>query len=255
MKTAVKARGLTVSYDDCPVVRGVSLDIREGEFLSILGPNGAGKTTLVRALTGIIKDVGGEVLLSGKKLHEYSRREFARSVSFLPQMPPVSLPFVVSDIVMMGRFPYLRRFEMEKPRDAEIVRNAMRLMGIEQYAKRHLMELSGGEVKRVFIAQAVAQESDILFLDEPTAGLDIAYQAEIFKMLRDFNENLGKTIVLVTHDINHAARFAGRIILFKNGSIAEEGKPEDVVNEDTVRSVFSTEVRVEYDNGVPYVLM
>jgi len=256
MKRAIEAHNINVSYNGNSILKNLSISIDEGEFISILGPNGAGKTTLIKALTGVMKEITGEVLIFGKPLHTYKRREFARYVSFLPQNPPTSLPFLVRDIIMMGRFPYLKRFEMEKPHDSEIAHNAMKLMGIEHFAQRHLMELSGGEVKRVFIAQAIAQESNILFLDEPTANLDINYQVEIFKMLKTFNQEMKKTIVLITHDINHAARFAQKIVLLKEGTIVKTGKAKEVINTETIRSVFNTNVFVEYDrNHRPYILL
>jgi len=157
---------------------------------------------------------------------------------------------------MMGRAPHLRRFEMEKPHDREAVDYAMRLLDIAGLAERNLMELSGGEVKRVFIAQAVAQESSILFLDEPTANLDINYQVEIFKILKTFNERLKKTIVLITHDINHASRFAQRVVLLSRGKIYKTGSPEEVINRADLKTVFHTDVFIEYDSEKkPYILI
>lgn len=255
MRKAIEARNLSVNYDGNQVLRDFYISIYEGDFISILGPNGAGKTTLMKALTGVIKNATGEILIFGKPLRYYRRRDFARHVSFLPQDPQVSLPFLVRDIVMMGRFPYMRRFEMEGPHDSEVVEYAMKLMGIENLAMRRLGELSGGEVKRVFIAQAIAQESDILFLDEPIANLDINYQSEIFRMLKKFNEEMNKTIVIITHDINHALRFARRVVLLKEGKVVKEGKADEVVNVETIRSVFKTDAWIEYDrDGKPYVL-
>jgi len=255
VRKAVEAINLSVSYDGNQVLKDFSITIYEGDFISILGPNGAGKTTLMKALTGVIKNVTGEILIFGRPLRSYRRRDFARHVSFLPQDPQISLPFLVRDIVMMGRFPYLRRFEMESTHDIEVVENAMRLMGIENLAMRRLGELSGGEVKRVFIAQAIAQESDILFFDEPIANLDINYQNEIFKMLKKFNEEMGKTIVIITHDINHAMRFARRVVLLKGGKVYSEGRAEEVINMETIHSVFKTDAWIEYDrDGRPYVL-
>lgn len=255
MGKAIEARNLSVSYDGNQILRDFCISIYEGDFISILGPNGAGKTTLMKALTGVIKNATGEILIFGKPLRYYRRRDFARHVSFLPQDPQVSLPFLVRDIVMMGRFPYMRRFEMESPHDSEVVESAMTLMGIENLAMRRLGELSGGEVKRVFIAQAIAQESDILFLDEPIANLDINYQSEIFRVLKKFNEEMNKTIVIITHDINHALRFARRVVLLKEGKVVREGRADEVVNVETIRSVFKTDAWIEYDrDGRPYVL-
>jgi iron complex transport system ATP-binding protein len=256
MRKVIEAEKVCVSYDGFEVLKDIYLCIHEGDFISILGPNGSGKTTLIRALTGLIKPVKGKVMLHEKPVHMYKRREFARYVSFLPQNPSVTLPFLVKDIVMMGRFPYLGRFEMEKGSDIEAVEEAMRIMDIHPLAKRHLMELSGGEMKRVFIAQAVAQQSDILFLDEPTANLDINYQLEIFKLLKNFNEQMKKTVVLVTHDINHAARYAKRIILLKDGAIVKIGSAEEIVNDTDLSNVFNTEITIERDrHNKPYILI
>lgn len=256
MGMAIEAKNLHVSYNGTPILKNISISVGEGEFVSILGPNGSGKTTLIKALTGIIKDVKGAVTLFGRSLGSYNRREFARYVSFLPQNLPLSIPFLVKDIVMMGRSPYLGRFEMEKPQDVRAVERAMTLLDIYHLAKRHLMELSGGEIRRVFIAQAVAQESNILFLDEPTANLDINYQVEIFRMLKKFNEEMNKTIVLITHDINHAARFAKRIVLLKNGTIVKTGDSQEVINVEDLKQVFNTDVCIEYDRDrKPYILI
>jgi len=256
LNLVIETRNLFVGYDGRHVLQDISLDVVEGEFLSILGPNGAGKTTLIKALSGVIRDVLGEITIYGRPLKAYRKKDFARHVSFLPQSLPSTLPYLVRDIVMMGRFPYLKRFEMEKPGDVRIVRESMQLLGLEKFAGRHLSELSGGELKRVFIAQALAQESNILFLDEPTANLDINYQVEIFKLLQKFNKEMNKTIVLITHDINHAARFAKKIILLKEGRVIKIGKPVDVIDSDTVHSVFNTRVKIQYDNEKrPYILI
>ena len=256
MGEAVHVNALTVHYDQDPVLKGVSLSINEGEFVSILGPNGSGKTTLIKALTGLIHDIQGEIRLFGKPIRSYRRKDFARHVSFLPQDPPTTIPFLVHDIVMMGRFPYIKRFVTGRTEDREAVQRAMNLMRIDHLGKRHLMELSGGEVRRVFIAQAVAQESSVLFLDEPTANLDINYQVEIFRILEKFNREMNKTIVLITHDINHAARFTERVILLKEGEIFAQGEPVKIISTENMKTVFSTDVSNEYDsNKRPYILI
>ena len=256
MEDVYSVNRINFSYNGTSIVNDISLSIKEGEFLSILGPNGAGKTTLIKILTGVIKDITGEVFLYSKPLQYYKRREFAKIVSFLPQNPEINLPFQVRDVVMMGRFPYIKRFEMERPKDSEVVEYAMKLLNIDHLGKRHLMELSGGEVKRVFIAQAIAQESKILFLDEPTANLDINYQIEIFRILKDFNVRLNKTIILITHDINHAARFAKRIVLLRDGKIIKSGKPSEIINEENLKLVYNTKLKIEYDSEKkPYILI
>lgn len=255
MKTLIQAELISVEYDGEYALRDVSLEIEEGDFISILGPNGSGKTTLIRALLGLIGVAEGAVRFLDRPVTAFRPRELAMKVSFLPQNPPDTLPFLVRDIVMMGRFPYLGRFEVERAGDVEAVEHAMDIMGVRHLARRHLTELSGGEVKRVYIAQAVAQESDVLFFDEPTASLDINYQVEIFKMLETFNEKMHKTVVLVTHDINHAARYAKRILLLKEGAVVHEGNAEEVLQGEELSRVFNTPITVERDrNGKPYVV-
>jgi iron complex transport system ATP-binding protein len=255
MKTLIQAKRISVEYDGEYALRGVSVEIVKGDFISILGPNGSGKTTLIRALVGLVGVTEGAVRFFDRPVTDFRPRELAKRVSFLPQNPPVTLPFLVRDIVMMGRFPYLGRFEIERERDVAATEHAMDIMGIRQLARRHLTELSGGEVKRVFIAQAVAQESDILFLDEPTASLDINYQVGIFKMLETFNEEMGKTVVLVTHDINHAARYARRILLLKEGAVAHEGSAEEVIQGKELSRVFNIPITVERDrNSKPFIV-
>jgi len=256
MRKAIEANNIEVNYNSTSILKNISITINEGDFLSILGPNGAGKTTLIKVLMGIVQSVKGEVRLFNKPLESYKRKEFARYVSFLPQNPPISLPFLVKDIVMMGRFPYLGRFETEKSNDIEACERSMKLIGINHLSRRHLMELSGGEVKRVFIAQALAQESNILFLDEPTANLDINYQIEMFRILKKFNEEMNKTIVLITHDINHAARFTKKVVLLKNGEIIRVGNAGDIINTEDLNGAFNTNICVEYDkSNKPYVLI
>jgi len=256
MRKAIDVLNLEVNYNSTPILKGISITINEGEFVSILGPNGAGKTTLIKAVMGIVNNVKGSVTLFNRPVKSYKKKELASYVSFLPQNPPVSLPFLVKDIVMMGRFPYLRRFETEGYNDIKAAESSMGLLGIEHLSKRHLMELSGGEIKRVFIAQALAQESTILFLDEPTANLDINYQIEIFRILKKFNEEMNKTIILITHDINHAARFAKRIVLLKDGKIFKTGSSNEIINNDDLNDVFNTNICVEYDrSNKPYILI
>ncbi|MBN2325051.1 MAG: ABC transporter ATP-binding protein [Spirochaetes bacterium] len=255
MNTLIEAKRIGVEYDGEYVLRGVSVGIEKGDFISILGPNGSGKTTLIRALLGLVGVREGTVRFLDRPVTDYRPRELARRVSFLPQNPPVTLPFLVRDIVMMGRFPYLGRFEIEREKDVAAAEHAMDIMGVKKLAGRHLTELSGGEVKRVFIAQAVAQESDILFLDEPTASLDISYQVGIFEMLETFNAKMGKTVVLVTHDINHAARYARRILLLKEGKVVHEGSAEEVVQGEELSRVFDIRITVERDrHGKPFVI-
>jgi len=253
---AIEAEGLHFGVNGYKILKGIDIDIDDGEFISILGPNGAGKTTLIKVLLGLYRGDDGDVYIFGKRLKSYRKKDLAKIVSFLPQSPSMDIPFQVRDIVMMGRAPYIKRFEFESRRDREAAEYAMELLNISHLASRHLVELSGGEVKRVFIAQALAQESRILFLDEPTANLDIKYQVEIFNILKNFNEKLKKTVVLITHDINHAARFAREIMLMKDGKILKRGSPSSVINENIIKETFGIDVEVKIDElGKPYILI
>jgi iron complex transport system ATP-binding protein len=237
---------VSFGYDPAqPVLRDVSFTVQRGEFLAFVGPNGSGKTTLLRLLDRIYIPQKGIIALGGEPLTKLSRAAIARRISFVPQDNSVQFPFTVEEIVLMGRSPHTRGLAFENARDREIARAMMKLTDIENLAGHPVTDLSGGERQRVFIARALAQEPEIILLDEPNAHLDIAHQVEVFTLLRKLNTGSGLTVVSVSHDLNLAAAFSDRVAMMVRGTIAAIGPPADVLTADRIHAVFGIPVIVD----------
>ncbi len=238
--------GVSFSYvPGVPVLRDISLTVRSGEFLSLAGPNGSGKTTLLRLLDRIYVPQSGSILLSGAKLEDLQRSAIARRIAFVPQNNTPLFPFTVSEIVLMGRSPHMRGKLFENERDREIARSVMALADVLHLADQPITALSGGERQRAIIARALAQQPEIILLDEPNAHLDIAHQIDIFRLIRKLNAESGLTVISVSHDLNLAASYSDRVAMMVNGSLAAVGAPETVITEAQVREVFRTDVLVD----------
>ena len=220
------------------ILRDISLSIDAGEYVSIIGPNGAGKTTLLRCIDRINLGGTGTIRINGRPIEEYSRVGLAKLISYVPQANGQRFPFTVHEFVMMGRYPHLSPFSSIKRADLEAVNRAMEQTGIEEFAERLLGTLSSGERQKVFIAAALAQEANILLLDEPVTFLDYKHQSEIQNLLKRINNKSKATIVSVTHDINCAALASSRIFAIKNGSIVFCGKPEEVMTNEVLEKVY-----------------
>ena len=247
---------VNVSLNSARILNGISFEIRAGEFLGVIGPNGSGKSTLLRTMAGVLTPLSGSVRLDGSEVARIHGRQLARRLAIVPQDNPIAFDFTVQEIVLMGRSPHLRRFEIEKGRDAEIAVDALRRTNLLHLADRSIGTLSGGERQRAMIARALAQQTDILFLDEPTAHLDINYQVEILDLARRENAENGKTVVVVLHDLNLAAEFCDRLIMLSEGSVFAAGSPEEVITRENVQQVYGTSVwvRKHPTSGRPYVL-
>ena len=243
------AQGVVCGYDDPNVLQGVTLSVARGEFVGLIGPNGSGKSTLLRALTGVLALRAGVVLVEGRPLRHYSRREIAQKVAVVPQLGGSMFPFTVRDYVLMGRTPYLGRLQSQRPGDAQIAQQAMTLTDVAALADRPITELSGGELQRVTIARAVAQQTAVLLLDEPTAFLDLNHQREIFELLVRFNADQGMTIICVSHDLNLAAQYCPRIVVLNDGLIYADGPASRIVSEQMVRQVYGAPVQVDTGPG------
>lgn len=237
------------------VLRRVSFSVGEREIVGLIGPNGSGKSTLLRVLDGLLKPAAGAVLLRGRPVSRIGREELARTVAAVPQEQPVPFPYRVREIVMMGRFPHLKRFHFEGPDDIEIVREAMEMTGVGGLADRKMGELSGGERQRVWIARALAQEPEVMLLDECTVFLDIRHQLLFFDLLHRLHRTRGIAVLFVTHDVNLAARYAGRLVLLDRGEVRAAGPVWDVLTERNIRGVYGTEVLVDRhpSTGTPRV--
>src|SRR5262245_54611995 len=222
----------------------VSLSVRRGAILGLLGPNGSGKTTLLRVLAGTIAPDQGQVSIDGQPLASLSRRQLARRIAVVPQETHSEFDFSVLDIVLMGRYPHLGTFELEGPSDLAIARDALRATGTASLEYRPFATLSGGEKQRVVIASALAQASDVLLLDEPTASLDLGYQFEIAGLLKRLNRERGTTMVVSTHDLNLAAALCTELVLIKNGRVLTQGSVERVLTPDGIRTLYGIDADV-----------
>jgi len=247
------ASRVTAAYLDAPVLREVSLAVSSGELLALVGPNGSGKSTLVRVLSRVLRPQSGEVTLDGQPLYRLEGRAVARRLAVVGQEPAPGFGFTVLELVLMGRSPHLGRFGLERRRDLEIAAQALERVGAGDLAGRSVAATSGGERQRVMIARALAQEPELLILDEPTAHLDLNHQLEIMGLLcRLRDEGLG--VLAVLHDLNLAASYCDRVALMHQGRVLAEGKPGEVITAEHVRRTYGMEVLVrESPAGRPYL--
>ncbi|MGQ9730738.1 MAG: heme ABC transporter ATP-binding protein [Candidatus Zipacnadales bacterium] len=242
---AIWTRGLVCGYESRTVLHGLDLEVRRREFLGILGPNGSGKSTLLRALTGVLPLQAGEVILLGMRVERRSRRSIARRVGVVPQASVVPFEFNVREIVAMGRTPHIGRLHGESDRDRAAIEAALQRTATAALAERSIAELSGGEAQRVIIARALAQEPELLFLDEPTAFLDLNHQIEVFELLHRLNRDESLTVVCISHDLNLASLYCDRLVLLHEGRIVAEGSPHEVISAERIREVYGAAVVVD----------
>jgi len=233
---------------------GVSFAIEAGDVFGVIGPNSAGKTTLLRLLTRVVAPTGGEVRLDGRPVRRLAHAELARQIAVVPQDTPRPFPFSVEQLVLMGRFPHAPGRFFETGEDRAVARAAMAATGVLDLAALPLEQLSGGERQRALLARALAQEPRLLVLDEPTAHLDLRYQAETAALLRGLNRERGMTILLVSHDLNLAAELCDRLLLLSAGEVARVGAAVDVLEQGLLESVFGCHVTVDKSpSGRPVV--
>jgi iron complex transport system ATP-binding protein len=226
------------------VLRGLHLEIGDGDIVALVGPNGSGKSTLLRALGRVLKPRRGTVYLDGRAMREWPTREVARRLALLPQGPTLAADLSVHELVWLGRSPHQGMLGLPSRKDEEAVRSAIEETGIAPLTGRRLSELSGGERQRVWVAMALAQQPQVLLLDEPTTFLDLNHQLELLDLIRYLNREHGITVVMVLHDLNQAARYARRVVVLKEGDVYADGTPAEVLTPDTLRDVFGVEGQV-----------
>lgn len=240
-------------YGQQPLLYDVAVTVKQGEMVGLLGPNGSGKTTLLRLLSGVLQPQQGRILLQGRDLRKWGRRQVARRIAVVPQALHMPFAYTVAQMVDMGRTPFVRSFWGERNKDDHrIVQQAMSAAGVEPLANRIFNELSGGEQQRVTVAMALAQQPVALLLDEPTAHLDIKYQIEILELARTLNEQHGVTIIAALHDLNLAARYFPRLLLFQRGIVAD-GSPAEVLTTGLLSRVYGVDVQVGILRGSEYL--
>jgi iron complex transport system ATP-binding protein len=248
MNPAIQIRDLSFAYKDRAVLHAISLSVGRGEMVGILGPNGSGKTTLLKILSAILSGQG-EVELKGKSIKSYGRRDLSRLFAVVQQEARVNFPYTAGEIVLMGRASYHSPFALEGEKDLAVARASMDLTDSLALSDRYLHELSGGEKQRVMIARALAQEPEILLLDEPSAFLDLKHQVQVFELLRRLNRERSLTIVAALHDLNLASLFFARLVMLRDGKIYRDGSAKKVLTEETIEEVYGIRVRIEHDSA------
>jgi iron complex transport system ATP-binding protein len=240
-------KDLNIGYHEHLIVKNLNIEIPDQKITAIIGPNGCGKSTLLKTLTRIIAPQSGTVVLDGKQIFNENTKVLARKMAILPQTPESPGGLTVGELVSYGRFPYQKGFGHLTKKDYEVIDWALEVTGTIQFKYRPVDSLSGGQRQRVWIAMALAQETDIIFLDEPTTYLDMAHQLEVLELLQKLNVEQGRTIVMVLHDLNQAARFADYIIALKDGKIVKAGNGEEVMTRDVLKQVFHIDAEIGRD--------
>ncbi|MBC2682239.1 ATP-binding cassette domain-containing protein [Corynebacterium sp. 4HC-13] len=253
----ISVTDLTVGYSTgVPVIRDLCLDIPEGKITTIIGPNGCGKSTLLRAMARIIPHTNGQVRLNGVDISKIGRKELAKKLAVLPQSPTAPEGILVSDLVARGRFPHQSWYAQWSSTDEKEVIRALELTNTSHLAHRHLDELSGGQRQSVWLSMVLAQNTDIVFLDEPTTHLDLANAVEVLELIRSLNNDAGRTIVMVLHDLNLACRYSDHLVVLSDGSLIAHGDPHSVVSPDMLERAFGLSAKIIPDplTGGPLII-
>lgn len=252
----LQANKLSVSYGDADIVRELELSIPKGKITSVIGPNGCGKSTLLKTLARMLKPKAGTVILDGKALHTQPTKEIAKIMAFLPQAPDAPSGLSVHELVSYGRFPYQSGIGRLTSSDLKVIEWALQVTGVWEFRRRSLSALSGGQRQRVWIAMALAQETELLLLDEPTTYLDLSHQMEVLQLLSRLNKEQGRTVAMVIHDLNLAARFSDYMVAVRAGRIICEGTPHEVLTPAVMKEVFEIDAEIVTDprNGTPVLL-
>ena len=240
----LKIQEVTAGYGEKKVLKGISLSIRQGEFVSLIGSNGAGKSTLLKCISGLLPTEGGQILLCGRNSQKLKSKERARLAAVVPQSYAVEYAFTAEDVVAMGRYPYQSFGKRETREDQEILLQAMEDTNTLEFRNRLYNELSGGEKQRVVLARALAQQPKILLLDEPTSALDIHHQTEVMELISRLNREQGLTVLAVLHDVNMASRYCSRMLLLKDGQLAADGEPAQIITRKNMEELYQMKILI-----------
>ena len=240
----LKIQEVTAGYGEKKVLKSISLSIRQGEFVSLIGSNGAGKSTLLKCVSGLLSTEGGQILLCGRNSRKLKPKERARLAAVVPQSYAVEYAFTAEDVVAMGRYPYQSFGKRETREDQEILLQAMEDTNTLEFRNRLYNELSGGEKQRVVLARALAQQPKILLLDEPTSALDIHHQTEVMELISRLNREQGLTVLAVLHDVNMASRYCSRMLLLKDGQLAADGEPAQIITRKNMEELYQMKILI-----------
>lgn len=245
MDPILSLREVRFKYDADWVLKDLDLRIFEGEILGVLGPNGSGKSTLLKVMDGVVKPQEGDVYLKGKPIGSLKRTEVAKQVAMVAQENHFRFAFTVLEVVLMGRFPHLRRLQFEGERDREIALNALEATRALHLSGRSIHEISGGEKQRVLLARTLAQEPRTVLLDEPTSFLDLKHKRDVFRLISSLSRDRNLAVVLVSHDIDLLAQYCSRIVMMKDGIRVFEGSPEEIITPENIEAVYDCPVMVD----------
>ena len=246
IEPVIEIEHLTLGYKNCRIINDINAQINAGEIIGIIGPNGAGKSTFLKTLRNLMPCLTGKVKFFGKDNTELSAKDFARIVAYLQQNTAPSFGYTAREIVLTGRYPYMKWWQEESDFDKQIADECMKYTGTLELAERSVNEVSGGQRQRILLAKVLAQQTPILFLDEPTTGLDVIYQEEFFRFAAELSK-FGKTVLMVVHELNFAAKYCSRIFLIANGELLADGKPKEVFTEELLSRAYKTNVQVSYN--------
>ena len=252
MLIKLQVKDLAFSYDSLPILDNVYIEAAPSKLLSIVGPNGSGKSTLLRCIDRILKPQRGSILLDRREITEMSRMEIAKKLGYVQQTYSRGFPTTIFDTILMGRRPHMGWHTSEE--DEEKVWGILRLLDIEEFALKFFNELSGGQQQKVLIGRALAQEADVLLLDEPTSNLDIRRQLEVMEIIKDLVKKEEITAIVAIHDLNLASRYSDRIIMMKRGKIVGAGDPVSVLTAENIASVYGVEAAVRTQSEAPYIM-
>lgn len=244
---SLSAQALTIGYEGNIIVPELDLEIKEGKITAIIGPNGCGKSTILKTMARLHPAMSGAVYLDGRKIKETPTKEIAKRLAILPQTPEAPDDLSIYDLVSYGRTPYQAGFSRLNQHDREMIDWSLNVTGLADLKYKSLDALSGGQRQRAWIAMAIAQETKLLLLDEPTTYLDLAHQLEVLELLKKLNKEDQRTIVMVIHDLNHASRFADELVAIKAGKLIHQGTPEQVMDKEVLKEVFNIDTAIVTD--------
>lgn len=257
MSASCQLSRIDAGYGSRPVLRGIDIELNRGELVGVIGPNGCGKSTLLRVMTGLLVPTCGEVLLEGKPLSAFSRREAAQLVAVVPQSQSPLFAFTVREVVEMGRSPWQHGWNASSEKDDRMVSTALDRCDLRGLEDRPVNELSGGELQRVAVARAVAQGTSILLLDEPTAHLDLGHQMAIFDLIRNLAHECNVAVLCISHDLHLAPEYCDRLVLMGGGRVFARGTPKEIITRDHLKAIYGVDVEVQSNphTGQPFVLL
>lgn len=252
----IEIRHLNYAYNGNLVLNNIDISIRQGEFVGIIGPNGAGKSTLLKLLDRVLHLQTGTIRIIGKEIHQYTQKDLAKVIGFVQQEFKTGFNFKVMDIVLMGRFPHQKMYLVDSQEDLTIASNAMSATDCLHLKDRLVNTLSGGERQRVILASALAQDPQILLLDEPTTALDLKHQVHFYDIVEKLRRDKGLTVISVTHDLNLMIKFCTRILVLKSGKVLADGTIKDVVKKDILENAYDTSIEIisHPQSGIPIIL-